>query len=95
VTTARRTFFVESYVPALDAAAAAALSAKVQAAIDELRREGRNVEWLRSFALADDETYVWMVAACNVDDVVLVNERARLTYDHVVEVVAGEHLKGS
>jgi hypothetical protein len=95
VTTARRTFFVESYVPALDAAAAAALSGKVQAAIDELRREGRNVEWLRSFALADDETYVWMAAACNVDDVVLVNERARLTYDHVVEVVAGEHLKGS
>jgi hypothetical protein len=92
VTTARRTFFVESYVPALDEESAAALSAKLQAAIDELRREGRELEWLRSFALVDDETYVWMLTACDADDVVLVNERARLSYDHVVEVVAGEPL---
>jgi hypothetical protein len=90
VTTARRTFFVESYVPALDEEGAAALSAKLQAAIDELRREGRELEWLRSFALVEAETYVWMLTAGDVDDVVLVNERARLSYDHVVEVVAGE-----
>jgi hypothetical protein len=95
VTTARRTFFVESYVPALDEESAAALSAKLQAAIDELRREGRELEWLRSFALVDDETYVWMLTAGDVDDVALVNERARLSYDHVVEVVAGEPLHGS
>jgi hypothetical protein len=41
---------------------------------------------VRSFALIDDETYVWMLAACDADDVVLVNERARLSCDHVVEV---------
>jgi hypothetical protein len=96
VTTARRTFFVESYVPALDESSAAALSAKLRAAIDELRREGRELEWLRSFALVDDETHVWMLTAGDVDDVALVNERARLSYDHVVEVVvAGEPLHGS
>jgi hypothetical protein len=95
VTSARRTFFVESYVPALDEPTAAALSAQLRAAVDELRREGQELEWLRSFALIDDETYVWMLAAGDVGDVVLVNERARLSYDHVVEVVAGERLKGS
>jgi hypothetical protein len=96
VTTRRsRTFFVESYVPALDGPTAAALSAQLRAAVDELRREGRELEWLRSFALIDDETYVWMLAAGDVDDVVLVNERARLSYDHVVEVVTGEPLNGS
>jgi hypothetical protein len=86
----RRTFFVESYVPALDEASAAALSAKLRAAIDALRREGLELEWLRSFALVEDETYVWMLTATDVDDVVLVNERARLSYDHAVEVVAGD-----
>jgi hypothetical protein len=90
MTPRKRTFFVESYVPALDEASAAALSAKLRAAVDELRREGRELEWLRSFALVDDETYVWMLTASAVDDVVLVNERARLSSDHVVEVVAGE-----
>jgi hypothetical protein len=96
VTTVRRkTFFVENYVPALDEAKAASLSAKLQAAIDELRREGQQVEWLRSFALVDDETYVWMLTAGDVDDVVLINERARLSYDHVVEVSAGEPLEAS
>jgi hypothetical protein len=94
VTTPRRkTFFVESYVPALDEATAAALSAKLRAAVDELRREGRELEWLRSFALVDDETFVWMLAAGDFDDVALTNQRARLSYDHVVEVVAGEFPK--
>jgi hypothetical protein len=87
----RRTFFVESYVPALDEATAAALSSRLREAVDELRLEGRTLEWLRSFVLVDEETYVWMLAAADVDDVALVNERARVRYDHVAEVVAGEH----
>jgi hypothetical protein len=87
-----RTFFVESYVPALDEATAAALSSRLRTAIDELRREGRKLEWLRSFALIDEETYVWMLTAADVDDVALVKERAQVPYDHVAEVVAGERL---
>ena len=91
----RKTFFVESYVPALDEATAAALSARLRAAVDELRSEGRKLEWLRSFALLDDETYVWMLRAQDLDEVALVNEQARLSYDHVVEVVAAEPLPRS
>ena len=93
-TTRTRTFFVESYVPALDDAKAAAWSTKLRAAIHELRSEGWKLEWLRSFALADDETYVWMLTADDVDDVALVTERARLSCDHVVEVVSDEPTSG-
>lgn len=85
-----RTFFVESYVPRLDDATAAALSSRLRAAIAELRREGRTLEWLRSFALVDEETYVWMLKAADVDEIALVNRRARVPYDHVVEAVPGE-----
>ena len=85
-----RTFFVESYVPRLDDATAAALSSRLRAAIAELRREGRTLEWLRSFALVDEETYVWMLKAADVDEIALVNQRALVPYHHVVEAVSGE-----
>jgi hypothetical protein len=86
----RRTFFVESYVPRLDEATVAALSSRLRTAIDELRREGRTLEWLRSFALVSEETFVWMVTAAEVDEVALVNQRAQVPYDHVVEAVTGD-----
>jgi hypothetical protein len=85
-----RTFFVESYVPRLDEATAAALSSQLRAAIADLRREGRTLEWLRSFALVDEETYVWMLKAADFDEIALVNQRARVPYGHVVEAVPGE-----
>ena len=84
------TFFVESYVPKLDSATAARLSSRLRTALEELRREGHQLSWLRSFALVDEETYVWMVVAPDADCVALVNRRADIAYDHVVEVVAAE-----
>jgi hypothetical protein len=91
----RRVFFVERYVPGLDEAAAARLSSSLRAAVDELQREGRELEWLRSFALLEEETYVWMLAAGQVDDVLSVGERAGVSCDHMVEVVEGEPLASS
>jgi hypothetical protein len=38
----------------------------------------------------DEETYVWMLKATYVDEIALVNQRARVPYDHVVEAVPGE-----
>ena len=84
------TYLVETYVPNLDEATAAALSARLQAAIGELQREGLALRWLRSFALLDEETYSWMLTATDADDVARVNRRAGVTFDHVAEVLPSE-----
>jgi hypothetical protein len=83
-------YLVETNVPKLDEATAAALSARLQAAIGELQREGLALRWLRSFALLDEETYSWMLLATDTDDVALVNRRAGVAFDHVAEVRPGE-----
>jgi hypothetical protein len=85
-----RTFFVESYIPQLDATDAAALSSRLQTAVEELTKEGLPLAWIRSFALLHEDTYVWMVEATELDHVVLVQRRAGVELDHVVEVVSGE-----
>jgi hypothetical protein len=88
------TYLVETYVPKLDQATAAALSARLQAAIGELQREGLALRWLRSFALLDEETYSWMLTATDADDVARVNRRAGLTLDHVAEVIPDDASDG-
>jgi hypothetical protein len=90
----QRTFFVESYVPQLDAAGAAALSARLRAAVAELQEEGLTLVWIRSFALLEDDTYVWIVEAAALDDVARIQRRAGMELDHVVEAVSGERGAG-
>jgi hypothetical protein len=85
-----RTFFVESYIPHLDAEGAAARSSRLQRAVEQLRKEGLCLTWIRSFALLDEDTYVWMVEATQLHDVALVQRRAGVELDHVVEAVPGE-----
>jgi hypothetical protein len=84
------TYLVETYIPNLDEATAAALSTRLQAAIGELQREGLALRWLRSFALLDEETYSWMLTATDADDVARVNRRAGVAFDHLAEVLPGE-----
>jgi hypothetical protein len=85
-----RTFFVESYVPQLDTAGAAALSSRLRAAVAELKEEGLPLAWIRSFVLLEEDTYVWMVKAAALDHVALIERRAGVEFDHVVEAVPGE-----
>jgi hypothetical protein len=85
-----RTFFVESYVPQLDAARVAVLSSRLQTAVEQLREEGLPLAWIRSFALLDEDTFVWMVEATQLDQIALIERRAGVELDHVVEVVTGE-----
>lgn len=82
-------------MPAVDEAAAASLSARLRAAVDELRREGHQVEWLRSFALVEEETYVCMLIAEREHDVASVHRRARLSCEYMAEAVPGEPAGGS
>ena len=56
----------------------------------ELREEGLALTWIRSFALLEDDTYVWIVEAAALDDVARIQRRAGMELDHVVEAVPGE-----
>jgi hypothetical protein len=85
---AGRTFLVESYVPGLDERAAATLSSRLREAIRQLDEEGMILDWGGSFALVDEETYIFIVGAPGVDDVVQLSERAGFEHDHVVEALA-------
>jgi hypothetical protein len=85
---AGRTFLVESYVPGLDERAAATLSSRLRDAIRQLDEEGMTLRWGGSFALVDEETYMFIVGASRVDDVVQLSERAGFEHDHVVEALA-------
>lgn len=84
------TFLVETYVPKLDDAMAAALSSRLRAAIAELQHEGLALRWLRSFVLVGEETYAWMLTATDAADVAVVNRRAGVTFDHIAMVLPGE-----
>jgi hypothetical protein len=83
-----RTFLVESYVPLLDACAAAAISGRIRTAVTELLEEGVTIRWLRSFAVVDEQTYFCVLAASDIAAVVEANGRAQFGYDHIVEVIA-------
>jgi hypothetical protein len=85
---AGRTFLVESYVPGLDERAAATLSSRLRKAIRQLDEGGvTTLQWGGSFALVDEETYIFIVGASGIDDVVQLSERAGFEHDHVVEAL--------
>jgi hypothetical protein len=85
---AGRTFLVESYVPRLDKRTAATLSSRLREAIRRLGEEGVALRWGGSFALVDEETYLCIIAAPQLDDVVRLSGRVGFEHDHVVEVLA-------
>jgi DNA-binding GntR family transcriptional regulator len=85
---AGRTFLVETYVPGLDERAAVSLSSRLREAIRQLAEEGVILRWDGSFALVDEETFICIIGAASVDDVVELSKRAGFEPDHVVEVFA-------
>ena len=82
-----RTFVVESYVPRLDRRAAETLSSRLRAAVRQLNERGTAVRWWGSFALVDEETFMCLVAAPNIDDVRELSKRAGLERHNVVEAL--------
>jgi hypothetical protein len=83
-----RTFLVESYVPGLDQRTAVTISSRFRQMIRQLCEEGVLLRWGGSFALVDEETYLCIVAAPQLDDVVRLSERVGFEHDHVAEVLA-------
>lgn len=81
---------MESYVPRLDEATSEAISVRIGSVVAELREEGSTLRWVRSFALAREETYLCVFVAADAAEIAAANERAGLDYDHVNEVVVFE-----
>ena len=84
---AGRTFLVESYVPGLDERAAAVVTSRLRGAIRQLDEEGMTLSWGGCLALVDEETYICIIGAPKLDDVVQLSKRAGLEHDHVVEAL--------
>jgi hypothetical protein len=84
-------FLVERYIPRLQPADVELLTRRLAAATAQLRAEGRNVEWLRSLALPDDETCLCIFSARSRADVEEANRRAGADYERIVETLTVEH----
>ncbi|HLW96694.1 MAG TPA: hypothetical protein VKS25_15060 [Solirubrobacteraceae bacterium] len=82
----QRLFLVEHYVPLLDEQRALALSRGLDGAAAKLRRVGRQIRWLETLALLDDEVCLSLFAASATAEVNDVNRRARIDYDRVLVV---------
>lgn len=84
------TFLVERYIPRLRSADVHMLARRLAAASAELRAEGRDVHWLRSYALPGDETCLCVFAARTRADVEEANRRAESGYERILETLAIE-----
>lgn len=84
------TFLVERYIPRLQAADVTALATRVAAAAAELRAEGREVRWLRSLAIPDEETCLCTFSADTGIDVAEANRRAGAAYERIVPILVIE-----
>ena len=92
---ARSTYLAETYVEGLQSAAVDALDLRVRAAVDAVRADGCEVDWVGSLAAPEEETYSFLVLCGRSDDVARVGAAAALRVDHVtVVLVAGRPWDG-
>lgn len=84
------TFLVERYIPRLRPADVDRLGRRLAAATAQLRMEGREIHWLRSYALPDDETCLCIFAAGTRADVEEANRRAESAYERILEALEME-----
>lgn len=83
----QRTFLVERYIPQLNQEAAANLAQRLAMAAAALTREGRQVEWLGSTALPEEDTCLCTFRAHHAADVAHLNERAHAPFDRIIETL--------
>jgi hypothetical protein len=83
-------FLVELYVSRGDGAAVESSARSARHAADELTREGRQVQYLRSIFVPEDETCFLLYEAATADDVEEAARRASLPFDRVALALAGQ-----
>ena len=80
-------FVVKRTLPGITPDALMSAGARAKTCCAEMTQEGENVKWVRSFFLpATEQTHCYFDAASK-DAVVEANQRARLPFDEIVEVV--------
>lgn len=76
-------YLAECYWPGVTADAVAAAAARVQTAADELSARGRDVRFLGSLLIADDETVFWLFGG-NEPDVRAAGKHAGVRFERVL-----------
>jgi hypothetical protein len=84
------TYLVERYLPRLQPADVTALATRLAAATAEMRAEGRDVRWLRSLAIPEEETCLCSFSAHTSTDVEEANSRAGAAYERIVPALVVE-----
>jgi hypothetical protein len=78
-------FLVERYLPLASASDADEIAFRLERAQDALHRQGREIRWLQSTILPNDEAWLCLFAASEVGHVRELNELAGLTCDAVLK----------
>jgi len=82
------TFLVERYWPGVRADTHAAAMARGKRTAAALRHEGRQIEYLRSTLVPEQETVLCIFEAETPELVAELNDRAEFHYDRIAEAVA-------
>lgn len=91
MTQSGRTFLVECYLPAdVSRADVEAVGRLAAAAAQQLRDEGRHVEYVRALFVPGDDAVFHVLIADAIDTVRLVAERAAISFARVVESLVVE-----
>jgi hypothetical protein len=81
------TYLVEAYSPRLSEQTCAQLERNAREAVRKLAAEGRQIAYLSSIFIREDETCFHLFEAESADDVEAVSARAALSLTRIVETV--------
>jgi hypothetical protein len=79
----RSTYFVERYWPGTTADAHAAAVARGRRTAAAMRREGQDIEYVKSTLVPEQETVFCLFEAVSEELVAELNDRARFHYDRI------------
>jgi hypothetical protein len=77
------TYLVEAYVPQVSPGAPEAAAARARAAAAELRREGADIRFLRSFYVPEDEICFCFFEATSIGEVAEAGRRAAMSVGRI------------
>ena len=83
----RRVYLAERYFPDVNGRRVEALASRLEAAADELRRQGADVRFLGSAGLPGDEALLFLFSAPSAEAVTRTVEHAGVAADRIVPAV--------